>query len=122
MGLQMATLTRIGPLTVYTTFVTGMLNKFAQALSEWLFWVHDELRRNASFTTIWHASRRHSAFRNGNFVFAIWVSYMAGAVAGTWINSHWSIQSMYIPAAILFLSAAVDQFRPLSVEEEQEQA
>jgi hypothetical protein len=28
---------------------------------------------------------------------------------------------MYIPAAILFLAVAVDQFRPLSIEEEQEQ-
>jgi hypothetical protein len=29
MGTQTATLTRIGPLTIHTTFVTGMLNKFA---------------------------------------------------------------------------------------------
>jgi uncharacterized membrane protein YoaK (UPF0700 family) len=121
MGLQTATLTRIGPLTVHTTFVTGMLNKFAQAISEWLFWVHDELRQKASFRTIWQRSRRQSAFRNANFMFAIWISYMVGAVAGTWMNSRWSLQTMYIPATILFLAATVDQCQPLSVEEEQEQ-
>lgn len=121
MGLQTATLTRIGPLTVHTTFVTGMLNKFAQATSEWLFWVHDELRSRASFGSIWRASRQNSAFRNANFMLAIWISYMIGAVAGTWMNSRWSLKTMYIPVGILLLSAMVDQFRPLSVEEEQEQ-
>ena len=122
MGLQTATLTRIGPLTVHTTFVTGMLNKFAQAVSEWLFWVHDELKKQVPFMRVLQASRQHSAFRNANFVFAIWISYMTGAVAGTWMNSRWSLHSMYIPATILLVSVVVDQFRPLSVEEEQDQA
>jgi uncharacterized membrane protein YoaK (UPF0700 family) len=48
MGLQTATLTRIGPLTVHTTFVTGMLNKLAQTLSQWLFWVHDQWGAHAT--------------------------------------------------------------------------
>jgi uncharacterized membrane protein YoaK (UPF0700 family) len=122
MGIQTATLTRIGPLTVHTTFVTGMLNKFAQSVSQWLFWVHDEWRKKVSLATIWRASQQHSAFRNAGFVFTIWISYMAGAVAGTWMDSRWSVQTMYFPAAILFLSGLFDQFRPLSVEEEQEQA
>ena len=42
MGLQTATLTKIGPLTIHTTFVTGMLNKFAEAVSEWFFWLYDQ--------------------------------------------------------------------------------
>jgi uncharacterized membrane protein YoaK (UPF0700 family) len=33
MGIQTATLTGIGPLTVHTTFVTGMVNKFCQLVS-----------------------------------------------------------------------------------------
>ena len=122
MGLQTATLTRIGPLTIHTTFVTGMLNKFAQAVSEWLFWVHDELQKKTLRGSIWQASRQHSAFRNAKFVFAIWISYTAGAVAGTWMNSHWSLRTMFLPAGILCFSALVDQIRPLSVEEENEQA
>ncbi|HVO63886.1 MAG TPA: YoaK family protein [Terriglobales bacterium] len=121
MGLQTATLTRIGPLTVHTTFVTGMLNKFAQAISEWLFWVHDRWREEGSLRSVWHASRQHAALRNANFVFSIWLMYMTGAVAGTWMNSRWSLRAMYIPVAILLLSIVVDQFRPLSVEEEQDQ-
>lgn len=121
MGLQTATLTRIGPLTIHTTFVTGMLNKFAQAFSQWLFWVHDELKKKESLKAILRASRQHSAFRNANFVFAIWMTYMAGAVAGTWMHSRWKLETLYIPVVIVALSAMVDQFRPLSVEEEQDQ-
>jgi len=34
MGIQTAVLTRIGPLTIHKTFVTGMLNKFAEAASQ----------------------------------------------------------------------------------------
>jgi uncharacterized membrane protein YoaK (UPF0700 family) len=41
MGMQTATLTRIGSLTVHTTFVTGMLNKLAQLISQALFLSHD---------------------------------------------------------------------------------
>src|SRR5579871_5547656 len=44
MGIQTATLTGIGPLTVHTTFVTGMLNKIAQLLSHIAFRSYD-LRR-----------------------------------------------------------------------------
>jgi uncharacterized membrane protein YoaK (UPF0700 family) len=49
MGLQTATLTRIGPLTVHTTFVTGMLNKLAQTLSQSIFWVHDQWRAHTTW-------------------------------------------------------------------------
>ncbi len=41
MGIQTATLTHFGTLNVYTTFVTGTLTKFAESLSESLFWIHD---------------------------------------------------------------------------------
>ncbi len=121
MGLQTATLTRVGPLTVHTTFVTGMLNKFAQASSEWLFWAHDQWQDRATMRDILQASRRNPAFHNAAFVLTIWVAYMIGAVAGTWMNSRWRLEAMYVPVAILFLSIAVDQFRPLSLEEEREQ-
>lgn len=37
MGLHTAILTGVGPLTVHTTFVTGMLNKLAQSVSRIAF-------------------------------------------------------------------------------------
>lgn len=49
MGIQTATLTGIGPLTVHTTFVTGMLNKIAQLISHIGFRAYD--LRNPRFET-----------------------------------------------------------------------
>ncbi len=121
MGLQTAGLTRIGPLTIHTTFVTGMLNKFAQAASQWIFWVHDQRGENASFLSVIRNSRDQPGFRNARLMAAIWVSYMTGAVAGTFMASRWSARALYLPVLILVGAVVVDQFRPLSIEEEKEQ-
>ena len=118
MGLQTATLTRVGPLTIHTTFVTGMLNKFAQAVSQWMFWLHDHWRERFSGTR----PTRHVAFRNALFMAAIWTSYLVGSIAGTVMNSRWSVAALYLPVFILIVSAGIDQMQPLSLEEESEQA
>ena len=121
MGLQTATLTRIGPLTVHTTFVTGMLNKLAQTLSQSLFWVHDQWRAHATWKQIGRGSRQHTELRNAQFTMSIWISYVLGSVAGTWMNSRWPTRALYLPVLILVLSAVIDQVNPLSIEEEKEQ-
>ncbi len=122
MGLQTATLTRIGPLTIHTTFVTGMLNKLAQEVTRWLFWLHDSWTQHAGFGTLMRKSAEHASFRNAKFMTAIWFSYLLGSVAGTWTNSRWRLAALYLPVSILLLSIAADQFQPLSIEEEQDQS
>ncbi len=122
MGLQTAILTRIGPLTIHTTFVTGMLNKFAQSVSQWLFWAHDQRQNNATLGEILRRSGQLMACRTARLMFAIWFSYMVGSLAGTWMTSKWSAPALYLPVAILLISVAADQLQPLSIEEEQEQA
>ncbi|HEX6823594.1 MAG TPA: YoaK family protein [Candidatus Sulfotelmatobacter sp.] len=117
MGLQTATLTKIGPLTIHTTFVTGMLNKFAEAISEWFFWLYDERKTGKA----WQESTQHRAFRNARFMALIWFSYMLGSLFGTWTYSHWTVWVLYVPVATLLISAGIDQWRPLAIEEEKEQ-
>jgi uncharacterized membrane protein YoaK (UPF0700 family) len=117
MGLQTATLTKIGPLTIHTTFVTGMLNKFAETISEWFFWVYDRVRKEHSWRGITH----HCAFRNARFMALIWLSYMFGAVMGTAMYSRWNVWILALPVVFLLLSAAIDQWQPLAIEEEKEQ-
>ena len=48
MGVQTATLTRVGPLTIYTTFVTGTLTKMSESLTRVLFWAHDQIKQRNS--------------------------------------------------------------------------
>ena len=117
MGLQTATLTRVGALTVHTTFVTGMLNKFAQLFSHSLFFACD-----AALGKSCDRAKRRETHRNAIFIFTIWVLYLTGAVAGVAFRSIVGIQSLWGPVGALGIAIVVDQMKPLSVEEERDQA
>jgi uncharacterized membrane protein YoaK (UPF0700 family) len=121
MGIQTATLTRIGPLTVHTTFVTGMLNKLAQAISQWLFWLHDEWGRRASWQEWLRRFGQHASARTSALMFGIWVCYVLGSLAGTWMSLQWSTRSLYVPVGLLGIAAGIDQVEPLSLEEEKDE-
>lgn len=120
MGLQTATLTHVGPLTIHTTFVTGMINKLAELISSWLFLTYDIDRGPAGIAR--PRKERATVAREALFIVGIWLSYLAGAVCGTWLGLHWGARALYLPCAILLLAVAVDQLRPLALEEEQEQS
>ncbi len=121
MGMQTATLTRIGALTIHTTFVTGMLNKLAQSISQWFFWIHDEWRRQVGWGELLRRSGQNVSARTAGFMFGIWLCYALGSLAGTWMSLHWSARSLYVPVGLLVMAAGVDQVRPLSLEEERDQ-
>lgn len=115
MGLQTATLTRVGSLTVHTTFVTGMLNKLAQLLSHVVFLTYDRLRRREI------SSDRRKVFRRTAFISGIWCLYLAGAAIGTWTTSSWGTRSLLLPACAVGAVIIVDQVLPLSIEEERDE-
>lgn len=119
MGLQTATLTRVGPLTVHTTFVTGMLNKFAQLSSHVLFHTYDMLRGGP---LAGHRAHQRQSIRHATFIFLIWVLYLTGAITGTWLESKWQFRSLFVPIVALLLAISVDQAHPLSLEEEKDQS
>jgi uncharacterized membrane protein YoaK (UPF0700 family) len=121
MGVQTATLTRIGALTIHTTFVTGMLNKLAQSISQWLFWMHDQRRELRGWADFLRSSGKNPSARTAVFMSGIWLFYVSGSLVGTWMSLEWSVRSLYLPAALLALAAAVDQLQPLSLEEERDQ-
>lgn len=121
MGLQTAALTRIGPLTVHTTFVTGMLNKLAQLISRWLFLTYDIQRNGSGEGQPELRDQRENTGREVLFIAAIWVAYFAGAVCGTWLRLLWQLRALGVPCALLLAAIIVDQARPLSLEEEQDQ-
>ena len=120
MGMQTATLTRIGPLTVHTTFVTGMLNKLAQLVSHVVFDSFDLARLEARGESSLR-DHRNKKFREAIFIFSIWCLYLAGAAVGTLLYHQWQVRALALPIALLVCAIAVDQFRPLSLEEEREQ-
>lgn len=47
MGMQTVTVTRINGLRVYTTYLTGSLSKFAEAVVDYAFWWKDSMIADA---------------------------------------------------------------------------
>jgi uncharacterized membrane protein YoaK (UPF0700 family) len=116
MGLQTATLTRIGPLTVHTTFVTGMINKFCQLVSHALFLSVDVLRGREGARVI-----RRQVTRRAAYIFSIWLLYLVGAMVGAHEESPLGMRSLFVPIAVLAAAIIVDQLWPFAVQEEQDQ-
>ncbi len=121
MGFQTATLTRVGPLTVHTTFVTGMLNKLSQLISHWIFRTYDIRHATEQHLQQVQASRQQIG-KQARFIFSIWLLYVLGAVGGTAGAVRWQQRSFLIPFCMLLVAVGTDLGSPLSVEEEREQS
>ena len=120
MGIQTATLTGIGPLTVHTTFVTGMVNKIAQLVSHIGFRAYD-LMAGKSRTPAEHHHQKQDIEMTA-FLMCVWMCYVAGAAVGTWSFMLWGLHALLVPVGVLLVSLVTDQFRPLSIQEEKEQS
>jgi uncharacterized membrane protein YoaK (UPF0700 family) len=120
MGLQTATLTRIGPLSVHTTFVTGMLNKLAQVISHALSATWDALTC-APDCRAQHISKRRDSVSKALFLFGIWLLYLAGAGSGTALDRVWGLRALFVPVVLIVLTMGADMLQPLSIEEEQDE-
>lgn len=120
MGMQTATLTRIGPLTVHTTFVTGMLNKIAQLISHIMFRSYDLLRSKSRGQGMELDQKRD--IQAAVFLLMIWLFYVTGAAAGTWTFGLWRMHALFCAVALLVTGIFTDQLSPLSIREEKEQS
>lgn len=122
MGLQTATLTRIGALTIHTTFITGMINKLAQVVSHILFHTYDLLRATQTDQKNHYRGLRRESLRQASFFFFVWLIYLAGAASGTELYLKVGLPALYTAAALLVLTIVSDQFKPLSLQEERDQS
>ncbi|MGB7436655.1 MAG: YoaK family protein [Candidatus Acidiferrum sp.] len=120
MGIQTATMTGIGPLTVHTTFVTGMVNKLAQLVSRISFRSFD-FWKTKSRTAV-QQRNQSKEIQLASFIFGVWICHAGGAVLGTWSFGFWGLRALFIAVGLLGVSLLTDQIRPLSVREEKEQS
>ncbi|HZP23043.1 MAG TPA: YoaK family protein [Terriglobales bacterium] len=120
MGVQTATITHVGALTVYTTFVTGTLTKMTESLTRIFFWVYDELRQSG-MSHIVRQARRQQDVRQGGMLAAVWLMYVFGATLGLLAKDRWNLRALYVPVAMLMVFIAIDRLRPIGVQEEQAQ-
>lgn len=93
MGLQSATLRRVGGVTVHTTFITGMLTSVGVEL--------------ATLARAGRGDERRQAHRRLRLVGGVWLAYLSGAIAGAFLHQHLRLWALAIPTAALVVGTAV---------------
>lgn len=120
MGIQNVAITRLGALSVSTTYVTGTLTKFAEASVHYLFWLHDRVRgrgrRRLRLALAATPDQRY--FRRAVVIGCLWLSYIAGAVCGTMGKLRWELASLWLPVLLLAAVVGLDLVRPIETARE----
>src|ERR1700760_2635965 len=109
MGIQTATLTHVGALTIYTTFVTGTLTKLTESFTRALFWAYDKFQELKQVSHVVRLAPLQRDVREGAMLASTWTCYVFGAAMGTIIKQRWELRSLYIPVIILIAFIVVDQ-------------
>ncbi len=122
MGLQNVSIRKVGGLNVYTTFVTGSLVKFAESISEYLFWVRDRTRGRfrSRILKVLRVSPRQLSVQHGSLTFALWATYLIGGISGGVATLRWELLGMLGPLFVLASITAYGIFRPWLAQIEQE--
>jgi len=120
MGVQTATLTHVGALTIYTTFVTGTLTKMVESLTRALFWTWDELRQTGISHIVTTAPGQPDV-RQAVMLACTWILYVIGAAFGALAKARWELRALYAPVLVLLIFIVIDRFCPIGVEEEKKQ-
>lgn len=117
MGLQNATLTRVGALTVRTTHVTGTLAEFAESWSRYLFWFYDKTRGPAKhrYHEALRLSLHHGDFKDAGITAGLWLGFLIGGVCGVWLLHEWKLNSLFLPVTLLVAFVAADLRHPITV-------
>jgi uncharacterized membrane protein YoaK (UPF0700 family) len=114
MGIQNVVIRKVGGINVYTTFVTGSLVKFAENLSQYLFWVRDRTHRRfrRRIVKVLRISSRRLPFQRAALTLGLWTAYLGGAVCGGFSIQRWALLGMVAPFALLLAIALYGAFRP----------
>lgn len=111
MGLQNATLRRVGHSSVRTTYVTGMLTDCAEAITGYCLWQYE---RASSKQDVPHSIEPNPDSLGRALLFGgIWLVFVVGAIAGSFADSSWRLNALVAPIAGLLFMALLDLLRPL---------
>ncbi|MGC2277825.1 MAG: YoaK family protein, partial [Candidatus Binatus sp.] len=115
MGIQNVVIRKVGGINVYTTFVTGSLVKFAESLSEYLFWLRDRTRGRFRVRILkaLRVTPRLVTAQHAALTFGLWVIYLTGGVCGGFALQQWRLLAMLAPFTLLASVALYGMFRPL---------
>lgn len=115
MGIQNVVIRKVGGINVYTTFVTGSLVKFAESLSEYLFWLRDRThgRFRSRILKALRVTPHLETAQHAALTLGLWLLYLTGAVCGGFAIEQWRLLAMLAPFTLLASVALYGVFRPL---------
>jgi len=124
MGVQTVTVTRVGSLRVYTTYLTGNLSKFAEAVVGYVFWLVDQWRQDRSHPGLrptWkREAKRHRLLGHALLTSGLWVAFLLGAWGGDYDALHVGVHALAWPIVALAALVVLDAKRPVAAVEENE--
>lgn len=115
MGVQNASLRRVGNATVRTTYISGMLCNFAEQSVQSLFWLCDHWSAYRGRWGAWlrlfaaQPSFAHLCLQGG-----IWLAFIAGALFGVGATLRWGLLSLMGPIVCLVIIAVCDLVTPIN--------
>ncbi len=122
MGLQNATLRKVGGQIVRTTYITGMLTMMAEEGVAYLFWLWDRTRGRpwGRLCKALRAAPRHPAFNQVVLLAGIWIAFAVGAILGSYAERLWQLQYLALPLAGIVVVLIRDLLVPIVTPQEQE--
>jgi len=118
MGMQTSALRQLGGRTISTTYVTGVLTSLTQEATNYAFWLHDRGGRdkNRSFlSSVLGLGGRRDARNRVLLLGAVWLLYVAGGVAGSFLDGKIALWALLVPLVVLAVAIAGDLVRPLEL-------
>lgn len=115
MGLQNATLRRVGNRTVHTTYVTGILTNLAEQGVAYMFWLYDHMigRTINRMIKSLRVSTRQKSLSRVILYGGIWSGYIIGAILGGYIQQRWELKALALPLCGLVFIIIWDLIRPI---------
>jgi uncharacterized membrane protein YoaK (UPF0700 family) len=112
MGVQNASLSHFGPLSVRTTHITGDLATLADQIALFGIWFF-EARQRLGMRGALAESRKQDSLHETIFLILVWIGYLVGAVIGAFLLFRWSLAAVLPAVAGLLLLIAVDWLNPI---------
>lgn len=115
MGLQSATLRRIGRYRIRSTYITGMLTSLSEEGVKFIFWIYDQTRRRNGNQSTDHlrTSVRRILLNRIFLLGSLWLGFALGATLGGFAHEQWHLRSLAFPLCGLAFVIVADIIRPL---------
>lgn len=117
MGMQNASLRRVGPFSIFTTHITGTLTKFGESFVSLVFWVHDTRRREprAGWGGLVRLARGEKTVRETFFMGGLWLMFLLGAAGGSVLERRFGPPALAVPMALLLAMAFHERRHPIDL-------